>query len=80
MIGYFSKYFEVTCPLPCLSVLPDNMPQNPRQCSFWSARNLPLADEDQGAIFKSNFVESRMLIIEKNLNSVRITIFSNLTF
>lgn len=47
------------------------MPQNPRQCSFWAARNLPLADEDQGAIFKSNFVESRMLLIEKNLNSVR---------
>lgn len=47
------------------------MPENPRQCSFWSARNLPLADNDQAAIFMSNFVESRMLLIEKNLNSVR---------
>lgn len=46
----------------------DNMPENPQQCSFWSARNLPLTDEDQAAIFKSNFVESRMLLIEKNLN------------
>lgn len=47
------------------------MPTDLVQCSFWSARNLPLDNEDHKQIFISNFVELRMLLIDKKLDSVR---------
>lgn len=66
------KRLFTICVINVIIGFAESMPQNPMPCSFWSARNLPLADEDQAAIFKSNFVESRMLLIEKNLNSVSV--------
>ncbi|GAB0100490.1 Protein cereblon [Sergentomyia squamirostris] len=46
----------------------ETMPMDPILCSFWSAKNLPLEQEDRDRIFATNYVEVRMRIIAEKLN------------